>query len=205
MGFAVVGPGHFLASGHSDLRENLPGLLGLIESKDGAKTWTPLALRGKADFHAIEPAGNRIYAYHSVGGALLTSTNRRDWTVMEQRHLLDLAADPTDPGMLFATTSKGELFRSTSGSALAPAAGAPPSGSLDRQPNGPLVGVGADGTMMASDDRGATWVKKGSVDGGVATLDVTADRWHVATPQGALASTDEGQTWRVVLPVSSPS
>src|SRR5688500_15762737 len=28
MGFAVVGPGHFLASGHADPRENLPPSLG---------------------------------------------------------------------------------------------------------------------------------------------------------------------------------
>jgi hypothetical protein len=34
MGFAVVGPGNFLASGHPDL----------IESNDAAKTWTALSL-----------------------------------------------------------------------------------------------------------------------------------------------------------------
>ncbi len=38
MGFAVVGPGHFLGSGHPDLREGLPTSLGLIESTDGAET-----------------------------------------------------------------------------------------------------------------------------------------------------------------------
>ena len=199
MGFAIVGPGHFLASGHPDARENLPAHLGLIESTDGAKTWTPLSLQGKADFHAIEPAGDRIYAYNSVGGTLMTSTNQRDWTVMERRPLLDLAADPADPGTLLATTPKGEVLRSTNGSALSPVDGAPVLGPLEWQEDGPLVGVGADGVVMASDDRGATWIKKGTVDGQVEALDLTPGRWHVATEHGILLSTDDGQTWEPVL------
>ena len=45
MGFAVVGPGHFLGSGHPDLNEeDLPSSLGLIESTDGAETWDPVSL-----------------------------------------------------------------------------------------------------------------------------------------------------------------
>ncbi len=203
MGFAVVGPGHFLASGHPDLREDLPGQLGLIESTDTAKTWTALSLQGEADLHAIEPAGDRIYAYDSVAGALITSQNRRDWTVMERRSLLDLAADPTDPGVLFATTPEGEVLRSENGSALAAVAGAPVVGPLDWEPNGPLVGVGSDGAVVVSSDRGATWAKKGTVEGGVEALDVTAGRWHVATDQGVFESTDDGQTWTTVVPVST--
>lgn len=198
MGFAVVGPGHFLASGHPDARENLPVRLGLIESTDAAKTWTSLSLQGTADFHAIEPAGNRIYAYDSVKGALVTSTNQRDWTVMERRELLDLAADPSNPAVLFATTPEGEVLRSTNGSTLTAVAGAPRLGPLDWQPNGPLVGVGADGTVMVSGDRGATWAQKGTVEGEVEALDVTAGRWYVATDRSIFESTDGGVTWKPV-------
>lgn len=199
MGFAIVGPRHFLASGHPDARENLPVRLGLIESTDGAKTWTPLSLQGEADFHAIEPAGNRIYAYDSTGGALVTSTNRRDWTVLERRELLDLAADPADPTVLFATTPQGEVLRSTKGSALTAVPGAPRLGPLDWQTNGPLVGVGADGTVMASSDNGVTWAKRGTVDGQVEALDVSPGRWYVATDRSIFESTDDGQTWKPVV------
>ena len=38
MAFTVVGPGHFLGSGHPDLREDLPAHLGLIESTDAGET-----------------------------------------------------------------------------------------------------------------------------------------------------------------------
>lgn len=203
MGFAVVGPGHFLASGHPDLREELPGQLGLIESTDAAKTWTALSLEGKADFHAIEPAGKRIYAYDSVGGALVTSSNRRDWTVMERIQLLDLAANPSDPGDLFATTLQGEVLRSKGGSELAPVTGAPRLGPLDWQPGGPLVGVGADGAVSISSDDGATWTKRGTVEGGVEALDVTPGQWYVATDRGIFKSIDGGQTWTPVVMASA--
>lgn len=199
MGFAVVGPGNFLASGHPDLREDLPGQLGLIESKDSAKTWTAVSLQGKADFHAIEPAGRRTYAYDSVNGALITSTNRRDWTVMENQELLDLAADPSHPRVLFATTPEGQVLRSEDGSKLTPVTGAPRLGPLDWQTDGPLVGVGADGTVSVSSDEGATWAKKGTVAGQVEALDVIPGRWHVATDRGIYESTDDGQTWMPVL------
>lgn len=202
MGFAVVGPGHFLASGHPDLREDLPGQLGLIESTDTARTWTALSLQGEADFHAIEPAGDRIYAYDSVAGALVTSTNRRDWTVMEQRALLDLAADPANPDVLFATTPEGQVLRSEGGAALRVVPGAPVVGPLDWEPDGPLVGVGAEGAVMVSSDRGATWTRQGTVEGGVEALDVTAGRWHVATDQGVFESTDDGRTWTTVVHAS---
>src|SRR5688572_22648573 len=52
MGFTVVGPHRFLASGHPSLAddhlrvEGKPPLLGLIESTDAAKTWRPLSLLG---------------------------------------------------------------------------------------------------------------------------------------------------------------
>lgn len=199
MGFAVIGPGNCLASGHPDLREDLPARLGLIESKDAARTWTALSLEGKADFHAIEPAGNRIYAYDSVAGALITSTDRREWTVMERRPLLDLAADPANPSVVFASTPEGEVLRSKDGSSLTPIAGAPKLGPLDWQSKGPLVGVGADGAVMVSDDAGATWAAKGRVEGEVEALDVVDGRWHVATSHGVSESNDQGQTWQIVL------
>ena len=54
MGFSVVGPNRFVASGHPGLDQDLPGNLGLIESRDGGRTWKNISLLGEADFHVLE-------------------------------------------------------------------------------------------------------------------------------------------------------
>jgi hypothetical protein len=66
MAFTIAGPDTFPASGHPDLREDLPPHPGLIESTDAAETWKPLSLQGEADFHAIEIVGDRIYGYDEL-------------------------------------------------------------------------------------------------------------------------------------------
>jgi hypothetical protein len=61
MGFTIVGPDHFLGSGHPDAKgfqAGDPPLLGLIESRDGGQTWRPISLRGEADFH-VAPLSRR--------------------------------------------------------------------------------------------------------------------------------------------------
>lgn len=198
MGFAVVGPGHFLGSGHPDLRERLPASLGLIESTDGAETWETVSLLGDADLHAIEPAGDRIYAYDSVSGSLLTTTDRKNWTTLSTQPLYDLAADPADPDTVYATTDRGALVRSTDGQEPRPVAGAPTLTAIDWQPDGPLVGIGADGTVMTSSDA-VQWQKAGQLDGPAKALDAVAGRWHAATEKGVYESTDDGQTWQPLI------
>lgn len=62
MGFTVVGRRHFMASGHPDLREDLPPLLGLLESRDAGRTWKKRSLLGEADFHTLRHAHGQIWA-----------------------------------------------------------------------------------------------------------------------------------------------
>lgn len=57
MGFAIVGPGRFLGSGHPDGREQLPPFLGLIESRDAGRSWDAVSLQGEVDFHVLEASG----------------------------------------------------------------------------------------------------------------------------------------------------
>lgn len=200
MGFAVVGPGHFLGSGHPDMREDLPSSLGLIESTDGAETWEAVSLLGKADFHAIEPVGDRIYAYDSVTGSLVITTNRIDWVTIATLPVYDLAADPTAPDTVYATTNRGMLVASTDGNEPVAVKGAPPLTGIDWQPNGPLVGVGPDGTVRVTDDPGTgTWRKAGNLDGPAEAVDAVEGSWHAATDSGVYESTDDGQTWRLVV------
>lgn len=200
MGFAVVGPGHFLGSGHPDRREGLPSSLGLIESTDGAQTWEAVSLLGDADLHAIEPVGRRIYAYDSHTGSLITTTNRTDWETIATQPLYDLAADPAVPETVYATTDRGILVASTDGKAPKVVTSAPALTGVDWQPNGPLVGVGTDGTVIVTDDPATgPWRRVGALDGPAEAVDAVAGRWHAATESGVYESTDDGETWRLVV------
>ncbi len=198
MGFAIVGPGHFLGSGHPDLRENLPASLGLIESTDGANAWTPLSLQGEADFLAIEPVGDRIYAYDSHSGSLLASDDKVTWDTISRQPIYDLAADTNDPNTVYATTTRGALVASTDGAEPRPVPGAPVLSAIDWQPGGPLIGVAPDGTIFISTDT-TTWRTAGAVDGPAEALDASPGRWHAATRSGVYESTDDGLTWRLVV------
>ena len=65
MAFEVIGPDHFLGSGHPDVRAGLPPYFGPIESRDGGRTWKPRSLQGKVDFHLLEVDDRRVYGYGS--------------------------------------------------------------------------------------------------------------------------------------------
>lgn len=199
MGFAVVGPGHFLGSGHPDLEEEeLPSSLGLIESTDAAQTWEPVSLLGDADLHAIEAVGDRIYAYDSTAGALIVTDNRQDWTTITQQPLYDLAAEPKTSDVVYATTDRGVLVASANGSVPQPVPEAPVLTAIDWQPDGPLVGIAPDGAVMSTPD-GVDWKTVGEVDGPAEALDVVEGSWHAATSTGVYESTDDGKTWKIVV------
>lgn len=103
MGFTVTGPDRFLGSGHPDGRDGLPPFLGLLRSTDAGRSWEPVSLLGKRDFHVLEAAGKRVYGYGSdfasrEANLLVSDDGGRSW---EQRTppepLLSLAIDPDDP------------------------------------------------------------------------------------------------------------
>lgn len=102
MGFSVAGASRFIGSGHPDLRqarrENLPPHLGLIESTDGRKTWTPISLLGEADFHVLRSTAN-VYGYDASNHRLLASADRgKTWQELDKPgQIVDLASDPSDP------------------------------------------------------------------------------------------------------------
>jgi photosystem II stability/assembly factor-like uncharacterized protein len=77
MGFTVAGTDHYLASGHPGLHVDLPEPVGLIETTDGGRTWTPLSRQGQSDFHALTVSDIRILGYD---GTLTASTDGRAWT-----------------------------------------------------------------------------------------------------------------------------
>ncbi|RZU30696.1 hypothetical protein BKA19_0321 [Blastococcus saxobsidens] len=194
MGFTVVGPEHYLASGHPGEGQDGPANLGLIESVDGGRTWEPLALAGEADFHALDAAGGTIYGYS--GGRLLVSEDGVEWADRGGMRLADLAADPTDPQRVLATTEAGLVVSEDAGESVTAVAGAPLLVLVDIAAEGGLtVGVAPDGTVFGSTDGGRTWAERGTVGGAPAALTVEGDEVYVAVDGAVLASTDGGETF----------
>ena len=198
MAFTVVGPNHFLGSGHPDQREDLPVHLGLIESTDAARTWEPVALLGEADFHALEAAGDLLYGYDSVTGRLMVTADRRDWRTLDEVPVADLAADPREPARVLATTADGVVTYRADDGAAAPLSGAPPLVLLDWPVADLLVGITSDGFVYRSSDAGETWHRTGGPAGDLQALDVTPNGWHVATDAGIFRSTDDGRSWQAL-------
>lgn len=193
MGFTVVGPNHFLASGHPGIGENAPGNLGLIESTNGGEKWDTLSLRGQADFHAL--ASRKGVTYGNSAGVLMASQDNKTWERRSNLPMRDIAISPTDTNRLLATTSSG-LARSTDGGRnfqlISPA---PPLSLISIADNGRAVGVTDDGIVHVSADEGTTWEQRGSINGAPQAMTATNDSIHIATADGILDSTDGGQTF----------
>ncbi|SEM01229.1 BNR/Asp-box repeat-containing protein [Blastococcus sp. DSM 46786] len=194
MGFTVVGPEHYLAGGHPGAGQDGPGNLGLIESTDGGETWETLSLAGEADFHALDAADGVIYGYS--GGRLLVSEDGVEWADRGQMRIADLAADPSDPQRVLATTEAGLVVSEDAGKNFTAVVGAPLLVLLDvAADGGTAAGVAPDGTVFVSTDGGRTWVEGGSVGGAPAALTVEGDEVYVAVEGAVLGSTDGGETF----------
>jgi hypothetical protein len=199
MGFTVVGPDVFLGSGHPDVRENLPPLLGLIESRDAGKSWRPISLLGQADFHVLRSKGDRVYGFDSSNGRLMLSADRgRTWTQREPPGaLLDLAVDPSQPRHFVASGERGLLSSDDQGRTWRQLG--QEVGLLAWPKPGGLYLVDQAGTVSLSSDRGSTWKNVGSVGGQPAALMARTDtELFVALHDGRIMrSTDGGKSWAV--------
>ena len=118
MAFTVTGPDTFLASGHPDLREtDMPVHVGLIESTDSANSRQSLSLEGKADFHALEPAANRVYGYDSQPGAVEVTRDRQEWEDIAQLPVIewpsrDLLVGVSADGAIHQSRDSGQSWQS---------------------------------------------------------------------------------------------
>ncbi|WP_067179448.1 F510_1955 family glycosylhydrolase [Microtetraspora niveoalba] len=199
MGFTVAGPGTFYASGHpsaEDVAAGQPPHLGLIRSADAGATWDQVALAGKADFHALQVAGARVYGYDAQTGQVwrgdggaLTAEARLD--------LLDLAAGAGEPGTVYATTPDGVKVSTDAGRTFRPLKGAPLLSFLDVTDGGGLIGVAPDGRVQVTERGGGAWTARGRLPmQAVAFTAVSADRLLAASMDGSVyESTDGGATF----------
>lgn len=197
MGFTILGPDHFLSSGHPgpDDAESPPNL-GLLESNDGAKTWQTRSLSGEVDFHALEAKHGRVYGYDSQTGQLMVSKDETTWDRRAQEPLADIAVSPADPDVVLATMQEGPARSTDGGRTFTTIDGAPPLVLLDWPSDRRLVGVGPDGVVYTSSDGGETWAKGGGVPGQPAAMTTHGKaEVYVATDSGVHRSVDGGNTF----------
>lgn len=197
MGLTVVGPGRLLASGHPDLRDDLPPNLGLIESEDGGATWRSVSLLGQADFHLLRHRGSSVYGYDATGARFLVSRDRGvTWREQDAPGpVADLAIDPETESVLLAVAS-GYLHRSVDRGRSWRALGAT-AGLLAWPSPRALYVVRSDGGVYASADGGASFERRGAVDGEPAAFTAASDtELYVALADGSIQrSADGGLTW----------
>jgi hypothetical protein len=202
MGFTVTGPDRFLGSGHPDGREHLPPFLGLIQSTDAGRTWKPVSLLGKRDFHVLEAAGARVYGYGSdfesrEASLLVSSNGGRDWQERTPPEpLSSLAIDPDNPDHVVATGEGGSYSSTDGGKGWRPLSG--DAGLLAWTDSRGLFRVHLDGSVSRSSDGGRSWEPTGATGGPPAAFDSAGDELYVALHDGTIKrSRDDGRTWRL--------
>jgi photosystem II stability/assembly factor-like uncharacterized protein len=197
MGFTVAGPDHFLAGGHPDFREELPPLLGFLESRDAGRTWVKKSLLGKADFHALRVAHGKVWGYSSTTSELMVSGDGKRWDTRSAIVLRDFVVSPDSSKVVIA--SNGErLQRSEDGGRT-----------WERidSPDGPLLLswtaskelwlLTVRGGSYRSTDGGHAWEKRGKLDSQPEAFIAEGDNLYAATHNAIFLSEDDGLTWRV--------
>jgi hypothetical protein len=197
MGFAVVGPDRFVGSGHPDLRDDLPPLLGLIASDDAGSSWETVSLTGEADFHALLADGERIIGYDSSGDRVMASRDGgATWReTPAPAAIADIAADPAASARLLATSEAGVLASRDSGASWRVVGG--DAVLLAWPTRDALYGFTSFGDVRLSRDGGRTWSDRGKLPGAPAAVTEDGDRLIVALHDGGFASSaDGGRTWQ---------
>jgi photosystem II stability/assembly factor-like uncharacterized protein len=182
---------------------------GLLESRDGGRSWQPTALSGADAMNVrtgaeglMQIAGHNVYLESRDGG--------QTWQpVPNDLPGLDLHAFATDPGDsahawvfavghgLFETTDGGRHWEQRQSGSF----GALTIFQADGQPV--LVGLTQTG-VARSDDGGRSWQPLGGPPGQLASLAASADGsvLYAGTTDGLQRSTDGGKTWS---PTSLPN
>lgn len=198
MGFTIVGPDHFLGSGHPDnVRE--PPLLGLIESKNRGRDWDPISLLGEADFHVLRAVGSLVYGYDVTNARLMVSTNGgHAWTERRPPPVIDLAPNPTNPMHVIASTEQGLLVSRDSGARWSPLG--QEIGLLAWPIPKALYLLTGESDVLLSADEGRSWTRVGRIGGQPAALmAATQNELYAAVHEGGIVrSRDGGRTWQAM-------
>jgi hypothetical protein len=198
MGFSVISADRFVGSGHPGPGEDLPPNLGLIESRDGGKTWKSLSLSGEADFHVLRSAGEIVYGFDGAQGFTVSPNGGRTWRKRQTpAAMFDLAVDPQDRDRLVAATEAGLFASSNGGKAWRPV-NQQLAGLLAWPERGTLFLVDQTGQLQRSSDGGRSFAPAGSVGGQPAAFTAQRGDLYVGLSDSTVRrSTDGGASWTV--------
>jgi hypothetical protein len=204
MGFTVVGPDHFLGSGHPGSVRDDPPFLGLIESRDAGNNWRPISLRGQVDFHVLEAQGDIVYGFGSDfetrdARFLRSEDGGRSWKrLAPPEPLTGLAIDPRDPRHIVALGEERGYASRDGGSTWRPLG--VPGGLVTWTPEVGLVAADFAGVIRKANDPTGEWDEVGRVGGSPAAFEGVGEELLVATHEArVLSSRDGGKSWEEVL------
>jgi hypothetical protein len=198
MGFTVVGPDHFLASGHPG--HGSSASVGLIESTDAGATWTSRSLEGRADFHSLQARHGFVYGYDFPTGELMVTADLEVWDMRSHVGLGDFAVSPADPDVVVGVSDRGVVRSQDGGRPFAAPAG-PVLLLVSWAEDGALVGVTPRGVVHVSGDGARTWDTRGILSGAPEAVEAISGREIYAAADGAvLVSRDGGRTFAALTP-----
>ena len=175
----VPGSDHLFASGHPGPSSSAPNPLGLIESLDGGRTWTPKSLTGEVDFHALAADGELLVGYDGTTGLLTSTDGGATWSAGAALAAAALAV--TDTGV-WATTTAGLKHSTDAGRTFTRVPDAPPLALLSAASDGSVWGIDTAGTAWRS-RTGQAWEQHAVVGLVEAVLAVDFDTAYAATAQ----------------------
>jgi photosystem II stability/assembly factor-like uncharacterized protein len=156
-------------------------------------------LSGRADFHVLESAGQRVYGVNSADGLLMVSSDAgRAW---EKRTppaaVFSIAIDPRAPQRIVASTQRGVFSSRDAGRSWRPLRD-DLAGLLAWPAAQRLYLVDGNGNVQLSNDSGRQWRPAGDIGGQPAALLAHGDDLYAALGDGTVRrSSDGGRTWRL--------
>ena len=208
VGFAFVAPDHVLLAHTS----------GLLESRDGGRTWEQSALDAAPAAMAASPAGEGIAYVFTEDSVHVTADAGRTWQtvsgVLPGAEILAAAVNPYVPTEVYVSFAAAGLQRSRDGGSTWEPVATPDDDTVVAILVGgipPLLFIGVEsGRVQVSSDEGDTWrAASGAVTmalrGPVRALNGAPDGsvLYAAAHTGLYISTSAGQTW-VDLPLRKP-
>ena len=205
MGFTIVGPDRFVASGHptiDDLRDGLKPFLGLMETRNAGRSWRSVSLMGEVDFHALDAEGAVVYGSGTDWESreprfLVSEDGGRSWSRRQTPEpIVSIAVDMVDRRRLIASGSDGAYLSEDSGTSWRPAGA----------PAGLVASTGAATTVLVAGDgqvlhraRASGWRPVGDVGGQPAAFTAASTTsLFVALHDGQIkTSSDGGRSWRL--------
>lgn len=212
MSMTILPDGDLLASGHPNLLleefrvENRPPFLGLARSTDGGRNWDELDLLGEADFHALVPTVEGLYAAETSGNIWFQDPEAA-WSTLGAVDARDLAIDPSDSQRQLAPDYDGAVWLSADGAASwAPSVEAPPLIEVEWIEADLILGVTESGAVWSALNPTGPWIKIATGPADVETFYIDdAGSWWLSVHGGGISrSDDQGDSWITVYTPPDP-